>query len=52
MTSDGGDQRRGSMGKQVTMDVDLSSNTTTGVAPEDDEGNLSRGSPRVFPAPA
>jgi hypothetical protein len=49
--SNGGNQRWGSMGKQATMDVDLSDGITTGAAPRDDEGNLSRGGPRVFPTP-
>jgi hypothetical protein len=47
-----GRQRWGSTGKQATMDVDLSGDTTIGVALGDDEVNLSMGSPYVFPAPA
>jgi hypothetical protein len=46
--SDGGDQRRGSTGKQATMDADLNGGNTTGVVLGDDEGNHSRGSPCVF----
>jgi hypothetical protein len=40
------------MGKQATMDAYLSCGTITGVAPGDDEENLSSGGPRIFPTPA
>jgi hypothetical protein len=43
--------RQGLTGKEATMDANLSSNTTTGVAPGDDEGNPNKGGPPHLPCP-
>jgi hypothetical protein len=50
--SDGGDRRRGSMGKHATKEAALNGGTSIGVAPGDGEENPSWVGSHVLPAPA